>query len=391
MKKSIMILFLLILTISCKNIKKETKYENSNNELETKVDQPDEIIKSEAPVENTSKIEQKKNVVQQPESIEIEENNYKYVRAYYYDGGYSSDNTLKENHHLIANLDFRYANILLNNGEFEQLDILYNYFIQLENKLGFLDSFKLFSYVIDERKKLRNNKFTWTFDSIDDALNEIKSQVESQKISNKIFPPSVIRGGLYYIHSETMSNYDASIYLNEDIKFSNMVLKEFITANNGYVITLYNNKKQRPEYFFYLKKINSNIYNELNGKYEITAFFYPGGEADAEWYATWAGSTLEKDLIYGSIEQIGELKEGDSCFVVSETLNIYNESNDKSSVLIQLKENDKFSIAEIGEFEVYNNIGANWIKVYVNGEEGWCFGSILNISRVYVDTTGQVM
>lgn len=315
---------------------------------------------------------------------------YDYSRSYYYDGIYLDDNTEYEKVHLIANIDFRHVNRLIEDKNYAEVDKLYKKYIELEKQLKFIDLYKIYSSTINERISLRDNDFNWVFSSIDETETLIKQQINNKSFSEDIFPPSVTRGGLYYIHSETMSNLEACDYLNEKINFEKIIYDGYIEAKSGYVISLKNISKNRPEYFLYIKKVQSKLYPKLNGKFEISAFFWPGGEATADWYSTWIGSTIEKDIIYGTIDQLEPYSVDDECLSLSNNLNIYEDQKKSSKIIYTLNMNSTMNILEIGDYEVINGIGANWLKVAIDDYTGWCFGSFSDISRNYVDTSKMV-
>lgn len=321
----------------------------------------------------------------------ITSNQYNYQRSYYYEGIYIDDNTEYENVHLIANLDFRYVNQLIIENKFNEVNKLYNKYLELEKQLKFNERYRLYSYIINERNALNNSDFNWIYSTVEEAVNAIKASLEIKSFNSNIFPPSIIRGGLYYIHSETMSNHNASLYLNEKLNFNNLEYGGYIEANEGYVISVNSVGKSRPEYFFYLKKVKSKIYPELNDSFELSAFFYPGGEAEAKWYSTWVGSTIEKDFIYGTIDLIEPYKIDDECLSISENLNIFEKQDSSSMILNTIKKNTVMKVVQIGKYEVIDGKGANWIKISIDDYTGWCFGSFTNITRNYVDTTGIVM
>ncbi|MCP4159864.1 MAG: SH3 domain-containing protein [Deltaproteobacteria bacterium] len=305
--------------------------------------------------------------------------------VYYNKNSFFVESTNHPDNRLLHSVDLRYINSLYKEGKTDKADSALNDYIQLENDLGFKDKFKIFSYIRNERELLENSEIKWTFDGIGTLHKKLEDSINSKEYDSDIFPYSVIRGGLYYYHSDTLSNEKAMGFLAKELEGKSVKLDEAIPAKNGYVIPLINTNNGNIEFAFYAFQINNSIFNQLNGKYEISAIFYPGGEVTPKKYSEWNGVSEGKELIYGIKDSAGLFEKNDKIISLIDNLRLRRKPViDSNNITGVLKKGDEVEIIDIGSYEVINEVGANWLKVKtLDNLTAWCFGSNLYLYYPY--------
>ena len=284
-------------------------------------------------------------------------------------------------------VDLRLVNQFELEGHVQRADDLLNRFIALEQQLGFSPIYHVYSYILNERKLLRDSAFPWVFDSVKELLLMVSNRLSNGQFTIEDVPYSMIRGGLYYRHTETMTNGKAVEYLNDIARMSDIQIGRIIPAENGFTIELRDSKTHKTEWYLYARQIKQSIFPSLNNKYEISAVFYPGDEISQESYSEWQGTDTAKLLIYGELAKAGQFQIGDTLRVLDDTIAIYKSADLSNDPIGSIRSGDELTITAIGGYEVVDGVGGDWIQVETSIGSGRCFASPFKVyykTREYV-------
>ena len=289
---------------------------------------------------------------------------------------------------LYSYIDLRLVNQFELEGRISQATDPLDRYIALEQRLGFHPFYHVYSYVANERVLLRNSTFTWTFDSIEDLVSMVSDRFGNDQFYLEDVPFSMIRGGLYYHHSETLTNNKAVDYLNNIAESMDIQIGQILPAENGYTIELLDGKTHRTEWYLYAREIKDSIFPSLRNKYELSAIFNPGGEISQESYSEWQGTDSTKLLIYGEINRIGQFQVGDTLQVLKDTLTIYQSANLSADLVGSIGIGEELNVIAIGKYGLVNGIGGDWIHVETSSGSGWCFASPFDIYYIASEYVG---
>ena len=184
-------------------------------------------------------------------------------------------------------LDFHYVNRLEAEGKYDEADEWYETLRDAE----------FAKFISSKRAILRSGDYSWSFSEPTDLYSLIVTAIEDKTSISNLLPPSISG---YVLATEMFFAFDNSDYSDILTTYTSEVhISDLVHYNSYYyfVISVPREQDSASWYSFYesavvvIKQISDSIYEELNGRFEITRI---------DWT-----DTMNPETIRSSIRDVG--------------------------------------------------------------------------------------
>ncbi len=225
--------------------------------------------------------------------------------------------------------DLRYINQLEKEKNYDKINLLFNKLINDES--SYEERNQIMKYVYEERKYLRDIKYSWLYNDPNKLYEILKQLIENKKDTINYLPPSITVGRYESDANGIVSNLQLSDYLKNN-KSNLIKISQLYKINENYVFKVYGldiSDSPNLPIVFSIIKINNSIYNKLNNKFELANIDSTSRDLQDNELHPRLG--FEKIIVYGIISNNKNYIINEKYFSSVDKLNLRNIPSIKNS------------------------------------------------------------
>lgn len=278
-----------------------------------------------------------------------------YTRSSCYKGSALTEITDEKDFFIEHTIDMRY----INNREKKRKGIDradYKPLLDQEESLKIKSSYRMYSYIFNEREVLYTSDSPWSIKDIRQLYSRIKEAVLMNNFTSDDFPPSVAWGTGYNPCSRNISKEECALAVNTLLKEKQGFTLKISVSSEGYVVSV-TDKYRQELVSFYLYYVKNSLFSDLNNSYEISAVHR--GQDYSNLFLLSEGITVEKKLIYGFEDLFNPFEAGDDIVILTPQIL----ADKESSKDFAFQKGEVLRVLKTGPYDTGYNTGGQWLYV----------------------------